>query len=475
MDFARISLTSIVGSDATVTAVRVSDEAVDGAVRFSIRDLVCAACNQDKNTGAKTLRRILAKEQSSATELQDEIVDVQFKGEREKAGPAGTAMGCLLLLRMLPGEYAKKHRSKIANRLLLHCATDKALVAEIRADERCNRLLNEMGQPQPQEEEQEEPVQQAPPQAAAAAAAALVPIVDSWEEDKARRLDVLKVQRLEFNFETGKKRKLMQLELAQATQDAKIADAKCNATLKHIKAKADVDVEIIEKKAATEADAEERRSQQKQRLIEAEARTERLAMIAKQQLIDEETARLSRQSAVALPDKLEQLALVMRAANMPAERVIAESSRYIELVTSAVVASSAPAEAGAGQQAPVAPAPPVGPGGQQPAGDIFTVRSFVNQHKLLTRVPLAQREGLLSKIGVELKKQCEAQGLIVGERIQESGGSNSNAGFWVHTYAPPVAPLARQIVDKLVQKVVGAPDIRTAFFGRQNNTNATDA
>jgi len=493
MDYDSISFNDIVGNDAATTAVRFSRDAVDGAIRYSLRDAVCVGCNQARDVGCKTLRRIFDKEHSSSAEevqklmeLKDEIVEIQFKGKSEKKSPAATLKGLLLLLALLPGEISKKHRSEIAKRMLQPRAADKALVADIRANERCNRLLNEMRQPQPQEQE---PVEQA-----------LVPVLVSWEEDKARRLDTLKVQRLEANFEVGKKRKLMQLELAQANQDAQIANAECDAelvrrgkkakqdaaerdaTLKHTKqallleqtaakTKSEADAKAFKKMAALAADAEERRSQQKQRLIKAEARAERLAMIAKQPLIDEETARLSRQSAVALPERLQQLALVMRAANMPAERVIAESSRYIERVL-------APMESGAGQQAPMMV--PVGPVQQAPAGgggggpiNSFTVRSFVTQHKLLARIPVPQREGLLSKIGVELKKQCEAQGIVVGATVHESGGSNANASFWVHTYLAPAAPLARQITDKLVQKAVGAPDIRISFFaGQSNNTNA---
>jgi len=152
MDFDRIWLSGVVRSDDAVTAIHVSKEVVDGAVRYSLRDVACGGCNQSKDVGGKTLRRILAKEHSSITELEDEIVDVQFKGKNEKIGPGGTVKGVLLLLGLLPGEQAKARRSKIANLLLQHCAADKALVAAIRADERFKRLLHEMGKPEAEED-----------------------------------------------------------------------------------------------------------------------------------------------------------------------------------------------------------------------------------------------------------------------------------------------------------------------------------
>ena len=427
----------------------------------------------------------------------------------------------MILLMVLPGRNAKRFRSKTANLLLQFFAGDERLVAEIRANGRCNGLLQEMAREELAsggaaaesavveedeckrrmamievlnaegvasrrrmrlESEARIAVQAKENDAAIAArckaaASELKAKRDAVDVESKAAAAKLKAQRdadeaalatrckaAAAERDADSKAAAAKLKAQRDADDAALA-ARCKAAAAELKAQRDADEAALAarlKAAAAERDAEDQASLAKRRRLDEEASAERLRLIALGDLdFQKDKKRLAMASGERLTtvgETLRDLASTLRGLNMPEDVVSTEvAQHYVRLKRYADEGAPPPPAAAAQGGAPAAAAPPVA-AQQQQAGD-FTVRSFVMHLGLLRRVPAGRHEQLFKKIGTKLATACAQHGIVIGPKVME--GSYS-----VHSYGPAASGLAREVADEVVREEVAGnaqPDIRVAF------------
>jgi hypothetical protein len=127
--------------DELVAGASVRCTVVDGVQFLSVRDLIEAACKTNNNQAGEIWRRI---PETLKIELQVSCLNFKFPGRGQSDQPVIQFQGAIKLIMMLPGENAKKARSKAADIITRYFAGDKTLLEEIKANAESTAPINEL-------------------------------------------------------------------------------------------------------------------------------------------------------------------------------------------------------------------------------------------------------------------------------------------------------------------------------------------
>jgi len=101
---------------------------IEGKQYLSVRDLIRHMCDKTIDTAGRVWRNI---SEDLKEELQDHMVEHQFKGRGNLKQPVITSKGAIKLLMWLPGDKAKSLRSAAAEILARYVEGDQSLCLEI--------------------------------------------------------------------------------------------------------------------------------------------------------------------------------------------------------------------------------------------------------------------------------------------------------------------------------------------------------
>jgi len=114
---------------------------IGGVQYLSVRDLIMVLCDKDVNQAGEVWRRL---DDDRKSELQASCLTFKFSGRGQQEQPVITFQGAMKLMMALPGENAKKLRTKAAEILTRYFAGDKTLLREIEANAASDAPVNQM-------------------------------------------------------------------------------------------------------------------------------------------------------------------------------------------------------------------------------------------------------------------------------------------------------------------------------------------
>ena len=113
---------------------------IDDIQYLSIIDIISVMCGQTTHNAAQTWRRL---PENYKNELETSCSQYKFKGRGQREQPVIQFQGALKLMMWLPGEQAKKFRSKAAEILTRYYAGDKTLLNDVWANAQSKQPINE--------------------------------------------------------------------------------------------------------------------------------------------------------------------------------------------------------------------------------------------------------------------------------------------------------------------------------------------
>ena len=113
---------------------------IDDVQYLSVIDIISVMCGQTTHNAAQTWRRF---PENYKNELETFCSQYKFKGRGQREQPVIQFQGALKLMMWLPGEQAKKFRSKAAEILTRYYAGDKTLLNDVWANAQSKQPINE--------------------------------------------------------------------------------------------------------------------------------------------------------------------------------------------------------------------------------------------------------------------------------------------------------------------------------------------
>ncbi len=115
---------------------------VIGGVKYlSVRDFIMAVCQKNINDAGAVWRNLSDEVKS---EVQHFLLNYKFHGKGQQDQPVITFPGSVTLMMSLPGDIAKKSRSKATEILVPYCAGDPTLIADINANAQSTSPIAQM-------------------------------------------------------------------------------------------------------------------------------------------------------------------------------------------------------------------------------------------------------------------------------------------------------------------------------------------
>jgi len=124
-----------------VSGATVRFTVIDGTQYISIRDLIMVVCKKDDKRASETW---LALSDEYKSEVSAWVGNHKFPGSGQKVQPVITFPGAIKMVMWLPGENAKKARTKFTEILTRYYAGDKTLLQEIEANAASDAPINQM-------------------------------------------------------------------------------------------------------------------------------------------------------------------------------------------------------------------------------------------------------------------------------------------------------------------------------------------
>ena len=100
---------------------------IDGEPRLSVRDIIAAICEKNKQDAADAWQDLSP---AYKAELTDSLREFQFRGRGERKGPVVALGGAVKLAMFLPGQMAAGNRAKFSQIITRHITGDPTLAAE---------------------------------------------------------------------------------------------------------------------------------------------------------------------------------------------------------------------------------------------------------------------------------------------------------------------------------------------------------
>jgi len=135
-----MSEAQVISFNEIISEATVRFTVIDEVQYLSIRDIIMVMCGKDRNQSSEVWRRI---SDESKNEVKEYCLDFKFKGRGQQEQPVIQFQGALKLMMWLPGEQAKKFRSKAAEILTRYYAGDKTLLNDVWANAQSKQPINE--------------------------------------------------------------------------------------------------------------------------------------------------------------------------------------------------------------------------------------------------------------------------------------------------------------------------------------------
>jgi len=132
---------SLMNFSELVSGATVRFTVIDGTQYISARDIIMAVCNKNVNDAGEVWRNL---RDDRKTELQEFVLTFKFPGRGQQEQPVITFPGAIKMVMWLPGENAKKARTKFTEILTRYYAGDKTLLQEIEANAASDAPINQM-------------------------------------------------------------------------------------------------------------------------------------------------------------------------------------------------------------------------------------------------------------------------------------------------------------------------------------------
>jgi hypothetical protein len=132
---------SLLPFDELVSGATVRYTVKDGVQYLSIRDLIMVVCEKDGNHAQEVWRRLPDDKKS---EVHAFCVNFRFPGRGQSEQPVITFPGAIKIMMWLPGDNAKKFRTKAAEIITRYYAGDKSLLKEIEANAESEAPIHKM-------------------------------------------------------------------------------------------------------------------------------------------------------------------------------------------------------------------------------------------------------------------------------------------------------------------------------------------
>ena len=114
---------------------------IDEVKYLSVRDFIMHVCEKDNNEAGQVWRRMSEEEKENLKPYQKEF---KFPGRGQQDQPVITFPGALLLVGMLPGKNAEKHRAAITKIVIRYFAGDSSLIEEVESNAKSNEPVAQM-------------------------------------------------------------------------------------------------------------------------------------------------------------------------------------------------------------------------------------------------------------------------------------------------------------------------------------------
>ena len=436
--------------DARSHTIRVSKDPIGGYRRIVISD-VLRVLHRSSAHAATQYVSALKKNSEIWEELRPHLLYVQFSGQGVKAVPTLTLEGTYILMLKLPGEVGMGLRRNAADAMMRIAAGDPRLAETLRANARFHDLFTEVAR---------EGVAAADAAAdgggAPAEAQPPAPADNNIVEDFGRKQRELKLRRETVSVskqEAALRAKEAALRVKEAAAEAEALKIAADGKTAALKIEADgktaaLKIEVDGKKLiANEEIAILRRKDD----AEHRSRKRRHEDDALQNLLD-------------LPRAVAELRVVMCISNTP------EGQKQVNDVIAmwrqiAAVHLNAPPPLPPQPQQPEeeyeeaeaepAPPAPAGPCNDMPGA--FTLRTYIEKHKSLARVPAGKDVRLLmQEAGKRLTQACRQHGIALPAKTDEGGQD-------VRMYPPTAEKHAHAILAQLVRDHQKQPNIGSFF------------